>query len=102
MSGLGAAGLRVIRTTAAALDDMQLDAYRAAILERFPRDLMRLRVEQATVHRRPGVEAAFRYLNHQAPKNEGWDWTWIAPGNPALAEIFGKYLEKSGEKEQAE
>jgi hypothetical protein len=71
---------------------MTLDAYRAAIAERYPRDLMKLRVEEGTVHRRPGVEAAFRYLNHQAPKREEWDWTGLAPGNPRIARIFKRYL----------
>lgn len=93
MSGLGPSGLRVIRTTAAALDDMQLDAYRATIQEQFPRDLMKLRVEQATVHRRAGAEAAYRYLNRQAPKLEG-DWTGIAPGNPMVSGIFKQYVRK--------
>lgn len=91
MSGLGPSGLRVIRTTATALDDMTLEAYRNRVRERYPRDLMKLRVEQNTVHRRPGVEAAYRYLNRQAPRNEEWDWTGIAPGNSNTKKILSRY-----------
>ena len=97
MSGLGPSGLRVIRSTARALDGMELDAYRASIREQFPPDLMKLRVEQATVHRRAGAEAAYRYLNRQAPKMEG-DWTGIVPGNPMVAGIFKQYLRKEQSK----
>lgn len=94
---LGSNALRVIRSTATALDAMTLEAYRKRIREEFPRETMKLRVEQATVHRRPGVEAAYRYLNRQAPKREGWDWTGIAPGNPDVAKVFRRYLRKKEE-----
>jgi hypothetical protein len=92
-----AGSLRVIRITPMAPDNCELAAYRARIQEQFPRVLMKLRVEQATVNRRAGAEAAYRYLNRQAPKLEG-DWTGIAPGNPMVTGIFKQYLGKEKSK----
>jgi len=94
VSGLGPAGLRIIQSTATVLGNMSFESYRAGIAEKYPRNLMKLRVSEGTVHRRPGVEAAFRYLNKDAPKKEEWDWTGIAPGNPNLKTILKQCVER--------